>query len=1136
MVTRRIATLTLSLFAPLLFGYLLFTAANPGGAAHAAPAAIVVDTLDDVADGCVVDGCSLRDAIAESAAGDTITFSVAGTIVLSPTLGDLDIGQDLMIDGGGVITVSGNDALRVFNVTAGNVTFDGLTIANGNVQSNDCGSAAVKCGGGIILQNSGVAVTVTNSTLSGNSAVYGGGIFSWGSLTVTNSTLSGNSAGLSGGGIHNVLTATVSNSTLSGNSANFGGGINLESSATMTVSNSTLSGNSANFGGGIHNLLSTVKIDNSTLTDNRAASGGAGVSSFGDNATLTTIGNSIVSGNVISGSTTADDLALFSGFTNSFSSGGYNLIGTIGANITFAGPGDQTGVNDPGLDTLGDNGGGTLTHALLPGSLAIDSGQCSGGPAADQRGVARPQDDSCDSGAYERNCAMVVVNDQSSGFGSLRETIASVCDGGLITFDNGLANSTIDISPDGELLINKNLTISGTVPITVSGGNAVRVFHVTTFDVTFDSLSIANGNAVDCGVIPAACGGGIFSGSGGTVTVSNSTLSSNRAEGGVGGAIFSSSGTMTVNNSTLSANSAGNGGGISSRDGDSVTVSNSTLSGNSAHVGGGIYSYNSGIVTVINSTLSGNSANLYGGSIYQDGGTVTVSSSTLSDNQAGTSGGGISSKGDGATFTTISSTIVSGNIISGTTTADDLALHDGSSDSFSSGGYNLIGAIGANITSITAAGDMTNTLPLLGPLAGNGGDTMTHALLPGSPAIDAGGSCGVASDQRGITRPQGSACDSGAFESRGFIFALSGGSPQTTVVNTPFADPLALTASSAYGDPIEGGQVTFSAPASGPSVTFTKTVATIGSGGVASLPVTANGIAGSYQVLADASGNSGAALTYDLTNAPAIYLLTVGLDGNGGGTISSSPAGINCGADCSENYATGTVVTLTATADSGSAFTGWSGAGCSGLNDCVLTMTEARSVRAAFTLVPPNEYALAVSLDGDGSGTVTGAGINCFDGPGADCSETYSGGTAVTLSAAAAAGSTFTGWSGGSCSGTGDCVLMMTETRLVTATFTLVPPIEYALTVFLDGDGSGTVTGAGINCFDGPGADCSETYSDGTAVTLSAAAAAGSTFTGWSGGGCSGTGDCVLAMTEAKQVTATFSGEELLIYLPVIVH
>jgi len=205
-------------------------------------------------------------------------------------------------------------------------------------------------------------------------------------------------------------------------------------------------------------------------------------------------------------------------------------------------------------------------------------------------------------------------------------------------------------------------------------------------------------------------------------------------------------------------------------------------------------------------------------------------------------------------------------VISGTTTADDLALAFGTTNGFSSGGYNLIGTIGDNIN-FAGPGDQAGvTNPLLGPLAANGGETMTHALLPGSRAIDAGVICGVATDQRGIARPKGIACDTGAFESRGFSLTQSGGSPQTTAVNTPFANPLSLTASSAFNEPVAGGKVTFSAPASGASLTFTETVATIGSSDVVNLTVTANGSARSYQVKANAIGSSGPGLTYKLTN------------------------------------------------------------------------------------------------------------------------------------------------------------------------------------------------------------------------------------------------------------------------------
>src|SRR5207245_1292549 len=127
------------------------------------------------------------------------------------------------------------------------------------------------------------------------------------------------------------------------------------------------------------------------------------------------------------------------------------------------------------------------------------------------------------------------------------------------------------------------------------------------------------------------------------------------------------------------------------------------------------------------------------------------------------------------------------------------------------------------------------------------------------------------------------------------------------------------------------------------------------------------------------------------------------------------------------------------------------------------------------------------------------AGITC----GTSCSASYPSGTAVTLTATPATGSTFAGWSGGGCSGTGSCTVTLSAATTVTATFD-VP--SFALTVTNAGTGTGTVTStpAGITC----GTSCSASYPGETAVTLTATPAAGSTFAGWSGGGCSGTGSC----------------------------
>jgi hypothetical protein len=233
------------------------------------------------------------------------------------------------------------------------------------------------------------------------------------------------------------------------------------------------------------------------------------------------------------------------------------------------------------------------------------------------------------------------------------------------------------------------------------------------------------------------------------------------------------------------------------------------------------------------------------------------------------------------------------------------------------------------------------------------------------------------------------------------------------------------------------------------------------------------------------------------------YTLAVTKTGSGTGAVSSDIGGISCGASCSADYPTGTVVTLTATASSGSRFTGWSGA-CTGTASCIVTMSQARNVTADFVTL----YSLTVATTGSGGGTVTGTGINC----GATCSNTYDDGTVVTLTATAAAGSRFTGWSG-ACTGTASCTLTMSQARYVTAGFVTA----YTLTVAKTGSGGGTVTGTGISC----GATCSSDYDDGTVVTLTATAAAGSRFTGWSGA-CTGTSTCTVTMSQARNVTAGF--------------
>jgi hypothetical protein len=293
------------------------------------------------------------------------------SVTISRTVTLQGHGADLTI-------VAGKNGDTIFYIhDSGAVTLTGMTM-----QSHQPGF-------GSAIRNDGVAL-VTDCTLSGNSYYVGAGIYNdyRGTMIVSGSTLRDNSSygyppgpGM-GGGIYNAGAMTVTNSTLSGNTAasvdtHPGGGGGIYNTyawvsgdliyGTMTVINSTISGNSAGEGGGIYNDgagVGVVQVINSVIAN---SSGGADCS-----GTITSLG--------------------------------HNIDGDVSCGLTAAG--DLPGT-DPLLGPLQDNGGPTLTHALLEGSPAIDAGGDTACPATDQRGVHRPQDGDwdglarCDIGAFE---------------------------------------------------------------------------------------------------------------------------------------------------------------------------------------------------------------------------------------------------------------------------------------------------------------------------------------------------------------------------------------------------------------------------------------------------------------------------------------------------------------------------------------------------------------------------------------------------------------------------------------------------------------------------------------------------------------------------------------------------------------
>lgn len=383
---------------------------------------ITVDTLVDEMDGSIVDGdVSLRDAIeaANAVAGaETILFapSLSGqTILLGGT--QLTISDAVTIDASGLaapVTIDAQAQSRIFNIDDGgvandfDVTIAGLTLTGGH-------TSGFAFGGAVHSLTTG-ALSISDATIRGNTAGgLGGGIDAIGDVVLTRSSLSGNTAVGPGGALYTVGNVTLTESTISGNtSSDNGGGIFARQDVTLTQS--TVSGNTAatSQGGGIVALVDAI-LNHSTVTGNVGHGGAGGV--YGVESI--TLVSSIVAGN------TADaggdpDLRVFGGGAVSAQ---FSLVGDAdGRTITGSGNivGDSTGggIVDPLLGPLADNGGPTLTHALLPSSPALDAGDSSampgmgGVPEFDQRGMPydRVADGTgggprIDMGAYEAQAA-----------------------------------------------------------------------------------------------------------------------------------------------------------------------------------------------------------------------------------------------------------------------------------------------------------------------------------------------------------------------------------------------------------------------------------------------------------------------------------------------------------------------------------------------------------------------------------------------------------------------------------------------------------------------------------------------------------------------------------------------------------
>ncbi len=754
---------------------------------------------------------SLRQAILDAnniAGPNSIDFIITGTINLTSALPNI---TDSVIITGNNSTVAGNDTdFRIFTITSGlTVTINNLTMRDGRGIE----------GGGCIYAT-GSTLNLINSTMTScsTSSFYGGGIYAaGGSFLMTGSVVSDNSDTNEGGGLFlNVPNARIENSTISGNSSLYGGGIMNYSSVKM--SNVTISGNSATSGGGgFYNYGTTATLRNCTIANNSDGNGGGG-GILNYPGRTTTIANTILAGNTSSinyGAEISND--------GTITYLGRNLI--VGSVAGTTKPEDTITAN-PDLGALQNNGGLVPTRMFSVLSSAYNAGVNAEALdtqiipltlTTDARGAGFPRIlfDTVDIGAFENggNVAISDIPDQrivkNSNTGAIMFTIGdgatpaadltvsgsssnpTLVPNGNIVFGGSGANRSVTVTPaanqtgtatitvtvtdeDGnsasdtfvlevlsfdvtntndsgagslrQAIINANATvgadtidfnISGTInltralpditdSVTINGNNATvagndtnfRIFTITSGSVvTINNLTMRDGRVNDHG-------GCIFT-SGSTLNLINSTVTSCSTSNFYGGGIYATGGNFLMTGSVVSDNSDTNEGGGLFLNVPNARIENSTVSGNSSAYGGGIMNYSS--MQMSNVTISGNSSTSGGGGFYNYGTTATLRNCTIADNSDGNGGGGGILNYPGRT-TTIANTILTGN-----TSTNGAEIYN--SGTFNYLGRNLI--VGSVFGTTKPAGTITAN-PNLGALQNNGGLVPTRAIPLTSSARNVG--------------------------------------------------------------------------------------------------------------------------------------------------------------------------------------------------------------------------------------------------------------------------------------------------------------------------------------------------------------------------------------------------------------
>ena len=735
-----------------------------------------------ISDSLSIDGDSVGSVlITGDANGDDITVNDAILTDVAASFGGTAGASDDLLD----------DNSRVINFTfgSGNLTLTGLTITGGR-------TTGVLFGGGGIRSDG--ELSLINSTVSGNSSsgfrADGGGIHtSLSDLTLINSTISLNSvtgSQASGGGVSlNGGDLSLINSTVSGNGSEFDGGGVWFTNATVLIVNSTLTENVASGrGGGVSAVVGVneLTLQNTILAGNTDNGTAPDLMFNGSPFFDRSVRNSL-----IGDSRGADFL-----FGNDNIIDQQALLGPLADNggptqthaLLLGSPAINAGSNALAVDKNGsplsiDQLGETR---ITRGTVDIGAVEFFG--SRDLVVTTRQDIFDLDDGVLSLREAIAIANDPLAGVNDDGDADGDGFSADTISFDARVFDSTFFIAnrtirlTQGELVIDDSLSIDGSsvggVVITGDAGNddvtvaetgvtdlsasfggiagasddflddnsRVLNFSAISGHLTLTDLTITGGRTTE----DSEDGGGIRFDSNGTLALGQVTVSGNSAVGNFasGGGIYNRSGDVLIGSSTLSGNSSRVGGGIYSNSGTLILTNSTVSKNNSVADGGGIFASQKSVVSLTNTTVSGNVSGRDGGGIFIEESFVSVNS-TVTGNSAAGVGGGISLKGDGlsdAENLTLLNSIVAGNDDDGTApdlnatgdVVDDLVVR-----------HSLIGdTTGSGISTGTGDGNILDQSALLGPLADNGGLTFTHALLPDSPAIDAGSNA-LALDENG---------------------------------------------------------------------------------------------------------------------------------------------------------------------------------------------------------------------------------------------------------------------------------------------------------------------------------------------------------------------------------------------------